>query len=107
MPEFPQSIGTPGACSPRRPTPPTRTASPSTSTSAPSARIPAAVESVSAEAPKPVKRLSPSATAPKRSARWEIDLSPGTARSPRSETAGSTSKRHAYSSSKAGDTITE
>jgi hypothetical protein len=79
-----------GGRRPRRPTPPIRARLPSVSTSAPSDRIAAAVASVSSEAPKPVTSVSPSAIAPRRSARWEIDLSPGTSRSPRSAGAGST-----------------
>ena len=48
--------------------------------------IASAVESVSAERPKPRISLSPSAIAPSSSARWEIDLSPGTPKSPRERT---------------------
>src|SRR6188768_3295969 len=50
----------------------------------------ASVASVSAERPKPLMRVSPSAIAPSRSARCEIDLSPGTRTCPRTAAAGST-----------------
>ena len=59
-------------------------------TSTPSARTAAIVASVSAERPKPVIRVSPSQIAPIRTARCEIDLSPGTARCPTSRGTGST-----------------
>ena len=51
--------------------------------------ITAAVESVSLEAPKPSISLSPSAIDARRSARCEMDLSPGTAMSPLTAAAGS------------------
>ena len=53
VPALPQSSGPSGGRRPRSPTPSRRTRSPSTSTPAPSARTAAAVERVSAEAPKP------------------------------------------------------
>src|SRR5581483_5687503 len=53
------------------------------------ARTAASVDSVSAERPKPVIAVSPSAIAPTRSARCETDLSPGTAKWPSSAAAGS------------------
>ena len=90
VPAFPQSMGLRGGPSPRSPTPPTRITSFSSLTAAPSAATACTVDSVSAERPNPRISLSPSATAPSRTARWEIDLSPGTPRSPRTLTAGST-----------------
>src|SRR5581483_7042747 len=60
------------------------------STSAPRARIASTVACVSPERPKPRTRVSPSASAPIRTARCEIDLSPGTMTCPTSEVAGST-----------------
>ena len=56
--------------------------SPSSSTWTPSARTAATVDSVSPDRPKPVTTLSPSAIAPSSTARWEIDLSPGSATPP-------------------------
>ena len=52
--------------------------SPSSSTPAPSARTARIVDSVSSERPKPRTIVSPSQIAPSRTARCEIDLSPGT-----------------------------
>src|SRR5689334_2224415 len=88
VPALPQSIS--AARRPRRPTPCTTSSSPSSSTRAPSARTACSVDSVSPERPHPWTRVSPSATAPSRSARCETDLSPGTARWPSSAAAGST-----------------
>ena len=90
VPALPQSIGTAGrakAAEADAARPAGRR--PSSSTVAPSAATAAAVESVSSERPKPRISLSPSAIAASSSARWEMDLSPGTARSPRRLTAGS------------------
>ena len=76
---------------PVSPLPNTRSvSSPCSYTSTPSARTAAIVASVSAERPKPEIRVSPSQSAPIRTARWEIDLSPGTARCPTSRGTGST-----------------
>src|SRR5437868_4621175 len=86
VPALPQS--TTALFRPCRPTPCTVTVSASC-TSAPSARTAASVDSVSADRPKPWMRVSPSAIAPTRSARWLIDLSPGTAKCPSSAAAGS------------------
>src|SRR4051794_28092098 len=91
VPALPQSIVV--LRSPRKPTPRTRSSSPS-STSAPSARTAARVDSVSAERPKPRIVVSPSETAPISSARCEIDLSPGTAKCPSRAAAGSTRIEH-------------
>ena len=44
----------------------------------PSARMALPVLSTSSPSSRPVMRVSPTASAPKISARWEIDLSPGT-----------------------------
>ena len=61
----------------------------SSSTATPSARTAASVDSVSPRAAEAADVVSPSETAPSSSARCEIDLSPGTARWPSSEAAGS------------------
>jgi hypothetical protein len=45
---------------------------------APSARIAAAVRRTSSPVRRPVIVVSPTANAPNMSARWEMDLSPGT-----------------------------
>src|SRR5439155_16911415 len=90
VPEFAQSIGSAGASSPPRPRPSIRTRSTSSSTaSTPSARTAASVASVSRERPKPRTMVSPSPTAPSRTARCEIDLSPGTPMWPTTARAGS------------------
>ena len=89
VPALPQSIGPSGACRPRSPAPAIRKVSPSSSTRTPSARTAAIVDSVSPERPKPVTTDSPSAIAPTRTARWEIDLSPGRATPPWTDAAGS------------------
>src|SRR5581483_1836014 len=89
VPEFAQSTA-PGR-SPRSPTPRTTSSSSATSsTSTPSSRTASRVACVSPERPKPRTRVSPSPSAPRRTARWEIDLSPGTATWPTTATAGST-----------------
>src|SRR6266511_2364508 len=64
--------------------------SPSAYALTPSARAAAIVDAVSAERPNPRTRVSPSQSAPIRTARCEIDLSPGTAMCPTSTPAGST-----------------
>src|SRR5579884_289524 len=78
VPELPQSSGPDGSRSPRSPRP--ATTSPSTST--PRARRQPAVLSTSAPGERPRTRATPSATAFRISARWEMDLSPGTRTSP-------------------------
>ena len=60
---------------------------------APSDRIASTVACVSPERPKPCTLVSPSPSAPIRTARCEIDLSPGTTTCPTSEAAGSTLNR--------------
>src|SRR6266508_541894 len=91
VPALPQSIGAPGGRSPRSPAPWTRSSSSAgSSTCTPSVRTAAIVDSVSAERPNPRTRVSPSHSAPIRTARCEIDLSPGTAMCPTSAPAGST-----------------
>src|SRR5687768_1121750 len=97
-------MGPSGARRPRSPTPPTRASSPSISTSTPSACTALAVASTSSETPRPRIELSPSAIAPTRRARCEMDLSPGTATSPRTDAAGSTTT--AVTSDPAGDIAT-
>ena len=90
VPALPQSIGASGARIPPSPTPWTRTtSSPSSPTSTPSARTAAMVDSVSAERPKPLISVSPSHTAPMRTARCDSDLSPGTPRCPTRAVTGS------------------
>src|SRR5579884_2594727 len=78
VPELPQSSEPDGGRRPRSPRP--TTTSPSTST--PSARRQPAVLSTSAPGDSPRTRATPSATAFRISARWEMDLSPGTRTSP-------------------------
>ena len=68
-----------GSTRPPTPRPATRQVpSASCVTSAPSARMAAAVRSTSSPSSRPVMRVSPMASAPNISARWLIDLSPGT-----------------------------
>src|SRR2546429_438389 len=89
VPEFAQSIGSPGSRRPRRPTPSTRTVSTSSScTVTPSARSAAMVASVSPDRPKWRMSGSPSPTPPVIRARGAVDLSPGTATWPSSAAAG-------------------
>ena len=91
VPALPQSTGTSGGRSPRTPTPwTTSSSSEMSSISTASARTARTVDSVSPERPNPRTRVSPSQSAPTRSARCEIDLSPGTAMCPASAPAGST-----------------
>ena len=85
VPELPMSSTSAGSTSPPTPRPATRhVPSGSCATSAPSARIAAAVRSTSSPSSSPVIRVSPTASAPNISARWLIDLSPGTAMRPAS-----------------------
>jgi len=83
VPELPQSITSAGSENPPTPTPLTDQApSPWRVTVAPKARMADAVSSTSWPSRSPVIRVSPTAIAPKISARWLIDLSPGTAAVP-------------------------
>ncbi len=78
VPELPRSSGACGALNPCTPTPWTRTSvCPGRSMRTPSAPSARAVARQSSPARKPLICVSPSASAPSSSARWEIDLSPG------------------------------
>jgi len=85
VPELPQSSTSAGSRSPSRPTPSTVTTWPSAigETVTPMARRQAAVLRGSSAGSSPSMRVVPSAMAPNRSERWEIDLSPGTVTWPR------------------------
>ncbi|MGY4354848.1 hypothetical protein ACVW0J_001341 [Bradyrhizobium sp. i1.7.7] len=79
VPELPKSSGALGSAKPATPTPFTLQAkSPVRSTLAPSACMDLAVLRTSSPSSKPEIRVSPTASAPRMRARWEIDLSPGT-----------------------------
>ena len=79
VPELPMSSATCGWSSPPTPTPWTvQVASSPRTMSAPIARIAAAVASTSSPSSRPVMRLCPTARLENISARWLIDLSPGT-----------------------------
>jgi len=78
VPELPMSRACLGWSSPPTPTPWMRHSSPRFSIPAPIARMAAAVASTSSPSSRPVTRVSPTASAPSISARWLIDLSPGT-----------------------------
>ena len=82
MPELPQSMTSPG--SPSRSGGVSTTSPPSRRTVAPRASTALRVEWTSSASRRPVTRVSPVESAPKRSARCEIDLSPGTEIAPRS-----------------------
>ena len=83
VPEFPQSMTCSGSRNPPTPTPQTdQSPSPCRTTSAPKARIAAAVSRTSWPSRSPVTLVSPTAIAPRISARCEIDLSPGTSARP-------------------------
>ena len=84
VPELPMSSADSGCSKPPTPTPWTIHAPLSSrEMSAPIALIAAAVASTSSPSSKPVIRLSPTASAESISARWLIDLSPGTVTVPR------------------------
>src|SRR5690606_6313417 len=79
VPELPMSSAPSGWSNPPTPTPCTcHSPSPVRSAEAPIARIAAAVASTSSPSRRPVMRVSPTASAPSITARWLIDLSPGT-----------------------------
>ena len=87
VPEFPQSMGPSGCLGPSAPhpvTPPANVPSiwRSKETFAPKAETAPMVERTSAESRTPVKREVPSAIAAKSTARWDMDLSPGTRAAP-------------------------
>ena len=83
VPELPQSITSAGSLNPPTPTPCTdHDPAPCCKTSAPNARIARAVSSTSWPSNSPVIRVSPTAIAPKISARWLMLLSPGTSARP-------------------------
>ena len=83
VPELPQSITPDGSANPPTPTPCTdQLPSLTRSTSAPKACIARAVSSTSCPSRSPVIRVSPTASAPRISALWLTDLSPGTRASP-------------------------
>ena len=83
VPELPQSITSAGSRKPPTPTPNTDQApGPWRTTSAPNARIALAVSRTSCPSRSPVTFVSPTAIAPRISARWLIDLSPGTSARP-------------------------
>ncbi|CAA7613140.1 conserved hypothetical protein [Candidatus Terasakiella magnetica] len=78
VPELPMSRMSAGSIRPPIPRPNSRhEPSAQRSTSAPRARIQAAVRSTSSPSSRPVTTLSPTARAPSIKARWEMDLSPG------------------------------
>src|SRR5512143_1270423 len=83
VPEFPASMTSWGSASPRIPRPVTRRSVGEFSRmSTPSASIIPTVRSVSSPGRKPLIRLNPSASEASITARWLIDLSPGTATVP-------------------------
>ena len=84
VPLLPMSSGARGDISPPVPRPWTTQSAPSRSMATPIARSAAAVARTSSLSSRPEIRVSPSALAPSISARWLIDLSPGTAIVPRS-----------------------
>src|SRR5439155_6584841 len=91
VPALCTSMGAAGSRRPRRPTPSiTSPSSPRCSIGTPMARNAATVASVSAEAPKPLTVTRSSHSEPTITARWLIDLSPGTVSSPTSDPAGAT-----------------
>ena len=82
VPELPKSRGPSGGVRPPTPRPLMRHTSPSLATSAPRARMAEAVFSVSSASSRPRISACPVARPENISARWEIDLSPGTLTTP-------------------------
>ena len=83
VPAFPKSSGWLGSKNPPTPTPFTRhVPSLSRITRLPNARIASAVAITSSDSKRPLIVVSPIASAPNMSERWEIDLSPGTRTTP-------------------------
>ena len=83
VPELPQSITSEGSAKPPTPTPCTdQLPAPCRVTSAPKARMALAVSRTSWPSSSPVTFVSPTDSAPRISARCEIDLSPGTSATP-------------------------
>ena len=94
VPELPQSRTSAASARPARPRPCTTSRPPpSSSMSTPRARIASRVERVSAASRKPSMTASPAAMALNSSARWVIDLSPGTSTVPRRRAGGETVMR--------------
>ena len=88
VPEFAQSMLVSRSAPSSSPAPVTCSVSPSSSTVAPRRRTASSVARTSAPRENPRTTVVPSASAPKRSARCPIDLSPGTVTSPRSGPSG-------------------
>src|SRR5216683_1267969 len=90
VPEFAQSSGPCGVLNDRQPPPWTRAGPPARLMLTPRLRRQATVAATSSPSGSPSMRLSPCAIAASISARWAIDLSPGTRSSPVTRCAGST-----------------
>ena len=84
VPELPKSSGSEGWLRPPTPRPRISQTSPDLRAGAPRAVTAFAVLSTSSDSSRLLTRVRPVARAPKMSARWEIDLSPGTRQAPRS-----------------------
>src|SRR5579871_5672856 len=85
VPELPKSSTSSGSDQPPTPVPQTvHSPAPRRVTWAPKRRIASAVFRTSSASKRPVMRVSPTVSAPRISARWEMDLSPGIAAVPRS-----------------------
>jgi hypothetical protein len=83
VPEFPQLMASIGARSPSQPLPLTRSASPSRKISTPIWRNALTVRELSSPSDRLNIRLPPFAMLARMTARWAMDLSPGTEISPR------------------------